>query len=66
MSGRNIIEMVNVNGQSEESGDKWTMEKMRSDPRTVTIPPSKTCTTRTRLQSLWVSIVEDDPTTGVL
>ena len=29
--------MVNINRQSEESGDKWTMEKMRSDPCTVTV-----------------------------
>ena len=58
--------MVNVSGQSEDNGDKWIMEKMRSDPHTVTIPPLKTCTTGTRLQSLRVSIVEDDTTTGVL
>ena len=42
------------------------MEKIRSSPRTVTIPPLKTCTSSTRLQSLWVSVVEDDTTTGFL
>ena len=66
MSEKNMIEMVNVNGQSEENGGRWTMEKMRSDPCTITIPPLKTCTTGTRLQSLRISIVEDDPTTRVL
>ena len=33
---------------------------------TITIPSSKTCTTGTRSQSLWISVIEDDPTTGVL
>ena len=61
-----MIEMVNVNGQSEDNGGRWTMEKMRSDPRTITIPPLKTCTTGTRLQSLQISIIEDDPATRVL
>ena len=42
------------------------MEKIRSSPCTVTIPPLKTCTSGTRLQSLWVSVVEDDTATGVL
>ena len=51
-----MIEMVNINGQSEDNGGRWTMEKMRSDP----------CTTGTRLQSLQISVVEDDPTTRVL
>ena len=66
MSAKNIIEMVNVNGQSEDSEGKWTMEKIRSDPHTVTIPPPKTCTTSTRSQALWVSVIEDDTTAGVL
>ena len=66
MSEKNIIETVNVSGQSEDNGDRWIMEKMRSDPHTVTIPPSKTCTAGTRLQSFWVSIVKDDTAAGVL
>ena len=33
---------------------------------TITLPPSKTCTTGTKLESLWVSIIEDNITTGVL
>ena len=55
-----MVETVNVNG------DKWMIEKIRSCPHTITIPPSKTCTTRARLQSLQVSIIEDDTAAGVL
>ena len=66
MSEKNIIEMVNISGQSEDNGDRWIMEKMRSDPHTITIPRLKTCTTRTRLPSLWISIVKDDTAAGVL
>ena len=29
--------MVNVSGQSENNRDKWIMEKMRSNPHTVTV-----------------------------
>ena len=58
--------MVNVNGESNGSRGRETIEKMISLPHTVTLPPSKTCTTSTRLQSLWISIVEDDTTAGVL
>ena len=57
--------MVKVNRESDTNGDRWMMEKIMSDPCTVTIPPSKTCTTGTRSQSLWVSIIEDDATAGV-
>ena len=42
------------------------MEKMRSNPCTITIPTSKTCTTGTRSQSLWVSVIKDDTAAGVL
>ena len=31
-----VIETVNISGQSENNRDKWIMEKMRSDPHTVT------------------------------
>ena len=65
MSEKNIAEMVKVNGESDTNGDRWMMEKIMSDPCTITIPPSKTCTTGTRSQSLWVSIIEDDATAGV-
>ena len=65
MSAKNIVETVNVNGELEINGDKWKLEKIRSNPCTVTIPPSKTCTSGTKLQSLWISIVEDDTITGV-
>ena len=37
-----------------------------SNPRTITIPPLKTCTTGTRSQSLWVSVIKDNITAGVL
>ena len=42
------------------------MEKTRFGPHTITIPPLKTCTTGARSKPLWVSVVEDDTTTGVL
>ena len=42
------------------------MEKIKSSPCTVTIPPSKTCTTGVRSKPLWVSVIEDDPTAWVL
>ena len=58
--------MVNVNGELGINRDKWMMKKTRSGPHTVTISPLKTCTTSTRSDSLRVSIVEDDTTTGVL
>ena len=42
------------------------IEKKMSGPCIVTLPPSKTCTTGTRLQTLQVTIVEDDSITRVL
>ena len=42
------------------------IEKRRSGLCTITIPPLKTRTSRTRSQSLRVSLVEDNPLTGVL
>ena len=32
----------------------------------VTLPPSKTCTTRTKSDTLWVPLIEDNPLAGVL
>ena len=58
--------MVNVKGESATKGGKCTMEKMRPRPRTVTIPPSKTCTTGTTSESLRIPVVEDDARTWVL
>ena len=66
MLAKNITETVNVNGESIINRDNWIIDKIMTNPHTVTIPPSKTCTTGTRSQSLWVSIIEDDPATGVL
>ena len=34
---KNIVEMVNVNGELETNGDKWKGEKIRFDPHTVTV-----------------------------
>ena len=36
MSEKNIAEMVNVNGGSDTNGDRWMMEKITSNPCTVT------------------------------
>ena len=52
--------MVNVNGELGANKDKWMIEKIRSCPCTITIPPSKTCTTGTKLQSLRISVIEND------
>ena len=41
-------------------------EKMRLGSRTVTIPPSKSCTSGTKSQSLWISLIKDNPLAGVL
>ena len=66
MLEKNITEMVNINGEPEVNSGRCKMEKTRFDPHTVTIPPSKTCTTGARSKPLRVSIIEDDATTGVL
>ena len=60
------METVNVNGESNDNGGRQMIEKRRSLPRIITLPPSKTCTTSARLESLRISLVEDDPTAGVL
>ena len=66
MFEKNIVKTVNVNGELDINGDRWMIEKTRSGPHTVTIPPLKTCISSTKLQSLGVPIIEDDPATGVL
>ena len=58
--------MVNVKGESAVNGGKCTTEKTSPQPRTVTIPPSKTCTSGTISKPLWVSLVEDNTVAGVL
>ena len=58
--------MVKVNGESAVNGVKCTMERISPQPRTVTIPPSKTCTTGTTSKSLGISVVEDDAQAQVL
>ena len=62
----NITETVNVRGESEDNGSRWMTEKRRSWPCTITIPPSKACTTGTNSDPLRVSVIEDDPTARVL
>ena len=42
------------------------IEKRRPSPCIVTLPPSKICTTGTRLDPLWVSVIEYNTTAGVL
>ena len=60
------MRIVNVKGESVVKGGKCTTEKIRPRPRTVTIPPSKTCTTGTTSKPLWVSVIEDDARAWVL
>ena len=55
-----------MKGESVVKGGKCTMEKMSLRPRTVTIPPSKTCITGTTSKPLRVSLIEDDTQTWVL
>ena len=59
MSVKKIMRTVNVKGESIVKGGKCTTEKIRPRPHTVTIPPSKTCTTGTTSKPLWVSVIED-------
>ena len=40
-------------------------EKMRLGSRIVTIPPLKICTSRTKSQPLWISLVKNNPLAGV-
>ena len=42
-------------------GGKCTMEKISPRPRTVTIPPSKACTSGTTSESLRIPLIEDNP-----
>ena len=60
VSAKKTMRTVNVKGESIVKGGKCTTEKISLRPRTVTIPPSKTCTTRTTSKPLRVSLVEDD------
>ena len=55
-----------MRGRLEDNGERQMIEKRRPSPHIVTLPPSKTCTTGTRLDSLRVSIVEDNTAAGVL
>ena len=66
MSAKKITRTVNVKGEPTDKGGKCTMERKSPQPRTVTIPPSKTCTTRTASESLRIPVVEDDTRTWVL
>ena len=61
-----MIRTVNVKGESKVKGGKCTTERKRPRPRTVTIPPSKTCTTGTTSEPLRVPLIEDDSWAWVL
>ena len=60
------METVNVNGESNDNRGRQMIEKRRLLPHIITLPPSKTCTTGARLESLQISVVDDDPAAGVL
>ena len=57
---------VNIKGESTVSGGKCIMERISPWPRTITIPPSKTCTTRTTSESIGISVIENDARAWVL
>ena len=57
---------MNVRGEPVVKGGKCTMERKSPRPHTITIPPSKTCTTGTASEPLWIPVVEDDTRTWVL
>ena len=66
MSSKKITRMVNVKGEPIDKGGKCTMERKRPRPHTITIPPSKTCTTGTTSEPLRIPVIEDDTWTWVL
>ena len=66
VSAKKMRRMVNVKGESSVNSGKCTMERISPWPRTVTIPPSKTCTTGTTSKPLRISVVEDDTGAWVL
>ena len=66
MSSKKITRTVNVRGEPIVKGGKCTMERKSPRPHTITIPPSKTCTTGTASEPLRIPIVEDDTRTRVL
>ena len=66
MSAKKITRTVKVNGESAVNGVKCIMERISPRPHTITIPPSKTCTTGTTSKSLGISAVEDDARARVL
>ena len=63
---KKITRTVNVKGEPIDKGSKCTTERKSPRPHTITIPPSKTCTTGTAPESLRISIIEDDTRTRVL
>ena len=66
VSAKKMIRTVNVKGESIVKGGKCTMERISLQPCTVTIPPSKTCTTGTTSKPLRISVVKDDTRAQVL
>ena len=63
---KKITRTVNVKGEPVDKGGKCTTERKSPRPRTVTIPPSKTCTTGTVSEPLRIPVIEDDTQTWVL
>ena len=66
VSLKKITRIVKVRGEPANKGGKCLMERKSPRPRTVTIPPSKACTTGTASEPLRIPIVEDDTRTWVL
>ena len=66
VSAKKITRTVKVKGESIVKGGKCITEKISPQPRTITIPPSKICTTGTSSKSLRISLIEDDSRTRVL
>ena len=66
VSAKKMIRTVNVKGESIVKGGKCTMERISPQPCTVTIPPSKTCTTGTTSKPLRISVIKDDTWAWVL
>ena len=66
VSSKKITRTVKVKGEPVDKGGKCTTERKSPRPHTVTIPPSKACTTGTASEPLRIPVVEDDTRTWVL
>ena len=66
ISVRKIRRTVDIKGESTVNGSKCIMERISPWPRTVTIPPSKICTTGTTSKSFGIPVIENDARAWVL